>query len=195
MFYLKHVHPSHSSGEYVLVQSIYSIFSVKSTMWHVTCYMWSVMCCKWLVTCKSFIIYWETGDQELCSWFFFKFPAFKPFFGRFLKIWISWNFQASLVENLSDGPRIVHGPFFYQILEFETWGAGIWEKKINLGPSTVLYVCSCSPLCLAHVLPTWLGEQAWSYFNTDHVWTSSAAQDSTSHTYYLLAYVNKFYLV
>ena len=41
-------------------------------MLHVTCYMWSVMCCMWLVTCKSFIIYWETGDQELCSWFFIK---------------------------------------------------------------------------------------------------------------------------
>ena len=57
--------------------SIYSIFSVKSTMYwsclvlHVTCYMWSVMCCMWLVTCKSFIIYWETGDQELCSWFLY----------------------------------------------------------------------------------------------------------------------------
>ena len=41
------------------------------------------------------------------------------------------------VENLSDGPKIVHGPVFYINLEFETCGAGIWEKKINLGPSTV----------------------------------------------------------
>ena len=81
MFYLKHVHPSHSSGEYVLVQMIQvstpffrwnqlRIDLVSCYMLHVTCYMWSVMCCMWLVTCKSFIIYWETGDQELCSWFF-----------------------------------------------------------------------------------------------------------------------------
>ena len=42
------------------------------------------------------------------------------------------------VENLSDGPKIVHGPvFFYINLKFETCGAGIWEKKINLGPSNV----------------------------------------------------------
>ena len=41
------------------------------------------------------------------------------------------------VENLSDGPKIVHGPVFYINLEFETCGAGIWEKKINLGPSNV----------------------------------------------------------
>ena len=39
------------------------------------------------------------------------------------------------VENLSDGPKIVHGPVFYINLEFETCGAGIWEKKLNLGPS------------------------------------------------------------
>ena len=39
------------------------------------------------------------------------------------------------VENLSDGPKILHGPDFYINLEFETCGAGIWEKKINLGPS------------------------------------------------------------
>ena len=31
----------------------------------------------------------------------------------------------------------MHGPFFYQILEFETCGAGIWEKKLNLGPSNI----------------------------------------------------------
>ena len=41
------------------------------------------------------------------------------------------------VENLSDGPKIVHGPVFYINLEFETCGAGIWEKKLNLGPSKV----------------------------------------------------------
>ena len=41
------------------------------------------------------------------------------------------------VENLSDGPKIVHGPIFYINLEFETCGAGIWEKKINLGPSNI----------------------------------------------------------
>ena len=86
MFYLKHVHPSHSSGEYVLVQTIQvstpffrwnqlRIDLVLCYMLHVTCYMWSVMCCMWLVTCKSFIIYWETGDQELCSWFFSWEPA------------------------------------------------------------------------------------------------------------------------
>ena len=44
------------------------------------------------------------------------------------------------VENLSDGPKIVHGPIFYINLEFETCGAGIWEKKINLGPSYVSIV-------------------------------------------------------
>ena len=37
------------------------------------------------------------------------------------------------VENLSDGPRIVHGPFFYINPEFETCGASIWKKKLNLG--------------------------------------------------------------
>ena len=41
------------------------------------------------------------------------------------------------VENLSDGPKIVHGPVYYINLEFETCGAGIWEKKINLGPSNI----------------------------------------------------------
>ena len=41
------------------------------------------------------------------------------------------------VENLSDGPKIVHGPIFYINLEFGTCGAGIWEKKINLGPSNI----------------------------------------------------------
>ena len=41
------------------------------------------------------------------------------------------------VENLSDGPKIVHGPVFYINLEFETCGAGIWEKKLNLGPSNI----------------------------------------------------------
>ena len=54
------------------------------------------------------------------------------------------------VENLSDGPKIVHGSVFYINLEFETCGAGIWEKKINLGPSTqeadglkYAYFCDC----------------------------------------------------
>ena len=37
------------------------------------------------------------------------------------------------VENLSDWPQIVHGPFFYINPEFETGGAGIWKKKLNLG--------------------------------------------------------------
>ena len=39
----------------------------------------------------------------------------------------------SWVENLSDGPKIVHGPVFYINLEFETCGAGIWEKKNKFG--------------------------------------------------------------
>ena len=95
MFYLKHVHPSHSSGEYVLVQTIQvstpffrwnqlRIDLVSCYMLHVTCYMWSVMCCMWLVTCKSFIIYWETGDQELCSWFFLYLFIFLQY-----NLWIS----------------------------------------------------------------------------------------------------------
>ena len=46
------------------------------------------------------------------------------------------------VENLSDGPKILHGPDFYINLEFETCGAGIWEKKINLGPSKVAAVAA-----------------------------------------------------
>ena len=41
------------------------------------------------------------------------------------------------VKNLSDGPKIVHGPVNYINLEFETCGAGIWEKKLNLGPSNI----------------------------------------------------------
>ena len=41
------------------------------------------------------------------------------------------------VENLSDGPQIVHGPFFYINAEFETCGASIWKKKLNLGTPNV----------------------------------------------------------
>ena len=37
------------------------------------------------------------------------------------------------VENLSDRPQILHRHFFYINTEFETGGAGIWKKKLNLG--------------------------------------------------------------
>ena len=40
------------------------------------------------------------------------------------------------VENLSDRPQILHRHFFYINTEFETGGAGIWKKKINLGTPT-----------------------------------------------------------
>ena len=69
------------------------------------------------------------------------------FFRTFWKIWISWNFQARWVENLSDGPRIVHGPFFYINPEFETGGAGIWKKKLNLGTPTVRSCRAVEAVC------------------------------------------------
>ena len=56
------------------------------------------------------------------------------------------------VENLSDWPQIVHGPFFYINPEFETGGAGIWKKKLNLGTPNVhciVHVQSRSNLSIA----------------------------------------------
>ena len=41
------------------------------------------------------------------------------------------------VENLSDRPQILHRHFFYINTEFETGGAGIWKKKLNLGTPNV----------------------------------------------------------
>ena len=59
------------------------------------------------------------------------------------------------VENLSDGPRIVHGPFFYINTEFETGGAGIWKKKLNLGTPNVYTLVICDIADIISAIPYW----------------------------------------
>ena len=142
MFYLKHVHPSHSSGEYILVQTIQvstpffrwnqlHIDLVSCYMLHVTCYMWSVMCCMWLVTCKSFIMYGETGDQELCSWFFTASHNSAHWFVCWQKNKKS-NFELGLWEGVLPDP--------YLISDMANW--------LSASENVIFYPHEASKLCL-----------------------------------------------